>query len=360
MDPSNNSNNNNNHNNTNDPPILFVWDFDHTVINCNSDEYVPAQLLGDSKQTKERFEHYMDQDLDWHSCVERVVEDGMSKIYAQCREKNDTHNDNNDDKDEDVAVQKLKQAAAQMPYLIQVQQTLQDIYNKSDIHDIHQIILSDGNTIFIQAFLEKNHFTPFFNQGIVSNVGTLETVTTATNNDDDDDHQQQQRKLLRVFPQSENKPHGCPLPPSCPCPSNLCKTKALKDILNRSCFHQRRPRIVYTGDGSNDVCPVLHVLKENDICFARSGWKRSSRVINQCVGAETEEDAFAHYPSSSETAISTTTTTTSTTNYRSRYGILPTFEKLNQTFQLTPQCQVKEWNTGSELRAHAKEFLSSL
>ena len=26
--------------------ILFVWDFDWTIINCNSDEYVPALFLG--------------------------------------------------------------------------------------------------------------------------------------------------------------------------------------------------------------------------------------------------------------------------------------------------------------------------
>lgn len=50
------------------------------------------------------------------------------------------------------------------------------------------------------------------------------------------------------------------------CPRNLCKSKALRDYLNKNDKYQR---IWYIGDGRNDYCPVQSVLTENDVVFAR-------------------------------------------------------------------------------------------
>lgn len=56
-------------------------------------------------------------------------------------------------------------------------------------------------------------------------------------------------------------PHSCKL-----CPANLCKGEELAAIQGSG----RYRRIVYAGDGANDICPAL-ALREGDVLLARAG-----------------------------------------------------------------------------------------
>ena len=71
-------------------------------------------------------------------------------------------------------------------------------------------------------------------------------------------------------------PHGCPW-----CPANLCKGAELNRLRHgsgRGAAHEHHlctasrsyGRIVYCGDGANDICPAL-TLGSNDVVLARAG-----------------------------------------------------------------------------------------
>lgn len=69
--------------------------------------------------------------------------------------------------------------------------------------------------------------------------------------------------------------HGCPL-----CPANLCKGSELHKLRYGAGTGQQQAlsssssssysKIVYAGDGSNDICPALS-LTEHDVVLARAG-----------------------------------------------------------------------------------------
>ena len=301
------------------PAILFVWDFDWTVINCNSDEYIPAQFI-EAPQLEEGFRDlYKSTGKDWHKCVEGMVHRAMDEQGATAAH--------------------ILAAAAQMPYLTSVKQALDAIHEN---RRTQQMILSDGNTLFIQAFLERqgmvNHFAPF---GIITNLG-----------------QWTDQGRLQVTHQSQQYGgHDCKA-----CSANLCKTQALKKTLElHKIMHplrkesdsptttnrldvaieeqpqQPRPRIVYVGDGANDACPVLHVLGPEDVMLARKGMKRI--CANGRQGPETDDEAQAKGGKE-----------------KGAFGILPALQKAKKQ-GIHPQCQILEWQTGEDLRQLVENIL---
>ena len=73
-------------------------------------------------------------------------------------------------------------------------------------------------------------------------------------------------------------PHACPL-----CPENLCKGRELAALRRRP----RGRRVVYAGDGENDVCPALG-LTAGDALLVRSG-----RGLERLLRERAEAAAFA-------------------------------------------------------------------
>lgn len=85
------------------------------------------------------------------------------------------------------------------------------------------------------------------------------------------------RLVIQPRHPESSAPHGCPL-----CPANLCKGTELHRLrygagatANSSGQQQTLcsssyGRIVYAGDGANDICPALS-LGENDVVLARAG-----------------------------------------------------------------------------------------
>jgi len=277
---------------------IFVWDFDWTVINCNSDEYVPAGFLGD-EEVAERITAEMKEHgpTKWHECVANLINACM--IEKGCS------------KDD------ILEKAAQMPFLIDVKQALTDVANNKQCQ---QAIISDGNDKFIEAYLRKNDMIDFFSN-IETNVGSWVTNNIGTS-------------FKIRYQSSKYGGHECKLK----CPPNLCKTQVLEDILNRmSSKDMQRPRIVYVGDGHNDACPALQVLNENDVLLAREG-KRCPNPNSLC-GPQPDN----HH----DNAESGT------------FAILSTLEKAKKRKGLVPKCRVCPWNTGRELRSLVNDILST-
>jgi RNA polymerase II subunit A small phosphatase-like protein len=134
-------------------------------------------------------------------------------------------------------------------------------------------ILSDANSLFISHIMTAAKLHTCVD-GVVTNSAAFERLVAST--------EQQENKLdstapppqyrLKIQPRHNegfHGSHGCPL-----CPSNLCKGREL-DALCAS--HPRRQRIVYIGDGANDLCPAL-CLGADDVVLARAGHPLSALI----------------------------------------------------------------------------------
>jgi len=214
----------------------------------------------------------------------------------------------------------LLAAARQMPYLTSVRQTLEDIHTCNS-KKTDQMILSDGNTLFLKAFLQHLCLEHYFTRGVVSNKGSWD-----------------ENGNLRVVHQSEAYGgHDCPR-----CSANLCKSQALQQTLSENKANKtiaaKSPRIVYIGDGANDACPVLNVLEQGDVMLARVGRRRT--FANERKGPETDEEAEQ----------------TSDDEEGSLFGIAATLQRAQEEEGLVPKCV--GWRTGDELRLLVQQLLA--
>lgn len=108
------------------------------------------------------------------------------------------------------------------------------------------IIISDANTLSIKRILEANGMAEMF-KDVISNPAFFD-----------------EQGLLKI--EYCQRDHGCPR-----CPLNLCKTKAL--IPHKVGYD----KIVYVGDGHNDICPSLS-LSANDVVVAKEGLHLAKHV----------------------------------------------------------------------------------
>jgi pyridoxal phosphate phosphatase PHOSPHO2 len=301
--------------------LLFVWDFDWTIVNCNSDEYIPAAFLGtDETERRLRAAISIHGPTKWHNCI--------SDIINQCMEECSC-----DDMDDDVdgKISKVLNVAAKMPYLADVRGALTDIHDCKSL-STGQAIISDGNNSFIGAFVKDVGIEQYFTHGIETNIG----VWTRSKKDTPDDAADAEHKTTFsvVHQSSKYGGHSCKS-----CPPNLCKSQVLLDILNRtsSGTTAARPRVVYVGDGSNDACPALNVLGPNDVLLARTG--RRINNPNSKIGeqADVTDDKLLLMGN--------------------EFPILSTIESRKKKEGLVPCCLIHSWNTGAELRALVQDIL---
>lgn len=141
-------------------------------------------------------------------------------------------------------------------------------------------VLSDCNSVFIGHMLAGARLQNVVEE-VITNGASFERVATCA--DDaigigvehpaaapSQNHHQQQSKQSKQHRSSSHRlvirprrpePHDCPL-----CPSNLCKGEEVVAIQRSGAY----ARIVYAGDGANDICPAL-TLKQGDVVLARAG-----------------------------------------------------------------------------------------
>jgi len=245
-------------------PFLVIFDFDWSLINENSDIWILRQLIPEQENDLRKIMktvHFTDA---MHEGMRRVHEAGISK-------------------------ERLIETLRKIPFFASMREAVFAMKEKG--HRIY--ILSDANTEFIDAILSgypglKDCFVKVY-----SNIGHF------------DDNG---RLHIKYYHQSS---HGC----SSPCPKNLCKGVVLDEILEKEGMRRRsgarreeksyggggERRVVYIGDGGNDVCPAMR-LDSIDYVFARSGFRLSKALTKSKPAAKVlmwsnGDEAKAHFDS---------------------------------------------------------------
>ncbi|XP_078260652.1 pyridoxal phosphate phosphatase PHOSPHO2 [Rhinoraja longicauda] len=207
---------------------LLVFDFDHTIVDGNSDTWVvrctPRKKLPDWLRKKYDGKH-------WNEYMQSVLG------YIG---------------DQGIKEPEIKQVMESIPYCSGMVDLLKFICQSKDQVDC--LIISDSNTVFINWILEFTNTRLAFDS-ILTNPATFD-----------------EQGFLRI---KNFHSHCCPQ-----CPDNLCKRKALNDfIAAQQKVGIRYKKVIYTGDGANDLCPI-ESLEESDVAMVRKGYKLE-KLINE-------------------------------------------------------------------------------
>ncbi|XP_053355073.1 pyridoxal phosphate phosphatase PHOSPHO2 [Clarias gariepinus] len=206
---------------------LMVFDFDHTLVDRNSDLWViqctPEQSLPawlKNSYQRGRWTEY------------------MGRVFSYIAEQS-------------VGPDTIREMMQTIPFTQGMIELMEFIgQNKSDIDCI---IVSDSNTLFIEWILEAGGVTGavdriFSNPASIDHRGCIE---------------------IECF-----HSHACE-----DCPVNMCKQKVLTDFKDKQAdtgVHYQT--VCYVGDGTNDYCPVK-VLNEQDFVMPRKGYSLEKLLV---------------------------------------------------------------------------------
>ncbi|XP_076012436.1 pyridoxal phosphate phosphatase PHOSPHO2 [Genypterus blacodes] len=199
---------------------LMVFDFDHTVVDDNSDTWVkrclPDQNLPNSLTSSYREGH-------WTEFMGRV----MNYIG-----------------DQEVGPDRVRSVLETIPFTGGMMDLLSFISEHKSTIDC--IVISDSNTMFIDWILQA--------AGVQTAVDQVFTNPARLNE-------------LGYMEIQHYHSHDCAR-----CPVNLCKKNVLEVYLSeKSNGGVEYERIFYVGDGRNDFCPAT-CLRGNDVVMPRRGY----------------------------------------------------------------------------------------
>lgn len=195
---------------------LLIFDFDHSLIDCNSDPWVVDHL--GASQLMLSLQPAIPS---WTDLMDRMMVE-----LAAC---------GNTVGDIEAALRKILLHPAMM----------------RAIHAAHSWgwelrVISDANVFFIQTVLASHQLEQYFTV-VHSNPAHINDLG-----------------VLRIHPYHSSPPHVCPI-----CPPNMCKGLILDNI--RAAAPSPNRRTIYVGDGRGDYCPSLR-LREGDHVLAREGY----------------------------------------------------------------------------------------
>ncbi|KAL4334992.1 hypothetical protein GQ457_07G031380 [Hibiscus cannabinus] len=190
--------------------IVVVFDFDKTIINCDSDNWVIDEL-----GFTDLFNQLLPT-MPWNSVMDKM----MKEIHAHGKTIADI-------------VEVLKRTPVH-PRIVPA------------VKSAHALgcelrIVSDANMFFIETILEHLGLKEYFCE-ITSNPGFVN-----------------EQGRLRIFPYHDftKSSHGCGLNL---CPPNMCKGVIMERI---QASLEGKKKIIYLGDGNGDYCPTLRLGKSD-------------------------------------------------------------------------------------------------
>ncbi|KAJ4768401.1 Pyridoxal phosphate phosphatase-related protein [Rhynchospora pubera] len=206
--------------------VVVIFDFDRTIIENDSDNWVTTQLGASSLFDLLR------PSLPWNSLMDRV----MTELHSQGKSIDDIAN------------------SLKTIYL--------DPHIVSAIKSAHLLgcdlrVVSDANEFFIETVLKHHGILSCFTD-IVTNPSFVD-----------------KEGKLRILPYhiSSVSPHGCAL-----CPPNMCKGKIIEKIM-KPVNAEERKNFIYLGDGKGDYCPSLKLTNE-DYVMPRDNYPLSNLISN--------------------------------------------------------------------------------
>lgn len=211
---------------------LVVFDFDKTIVDCDSDNWV-VDALGATRRFDELLRH-----LPWNHAIDAM----MGELHSEGKTAED--------------IRGSLRRAPLSPHVVAAIKTAYAL-------GCELRILSDANAFFVDTILAHHGLADYFS-GTDTNPAHVDAAGR-----------------LRIRPYHEfgaaAHGHGCALPT---CPPNMCKGKVMERILLQeeaaaaaaaaSAKSRRRRAVVYLGDGRGDYCPSLK-LRGGDYVMPRAG-----------------------------------------------------------------------------------------
>lgn len=199
------------------PEVVVVFDFDRTIIDWDSDDWVITKLgAADAFQR-------LRPTMRWNPLMDRM----MAELHARGKTPEDIRDCLRSAPLDTHVVSAVKTAAAL----------------GCDLK-----VVSDANTFFIETVLAHHGVLGCFSE-IVTNPASVDADG---------------RLRISPFHDPASAPHGCSL-----CPDNMCKGKILGRI--QATGSDKKRRFIYIGDGKGDYCPSLK-LGEGDHVMARENY----------------------------------------------------------------------------------------
>ncbi|KAF9940237.1 hypothetical protein BGZ65_007712 [Modicella reniformis] len=194
---------------------LFVFDFDWTLIDTDSDHWVFEHL------SEELYQVQLDVvgKVQWTDLQQRL----LGELY-----------------DRGVSKEDIERTLSQVPFAPEMIEALRLMKS----HGAELYILSDANTVYIETALKAHNIDQLFTR-IITNPAVFD-----------------ERGRLNVvrYHGLDKEPHNCPLP----CQPNICKGLEIQKLIDAQSWEQ----VVYMGDSTNDFCPSTR-LQSKDVVLAR-------------------------------------------------------------------------------------------
>jgi len=201
-------------------PLLVVFDFDHTIVDGNTDLIVQKLVPSDKITENVKRLHHKD---GWTAYMQEIF---------HLLHKNG------------VTSMQIQDAIVRVPATPGIRELIQFLYSRN----VEVIIVSDANSVFIKDWLSHASLTHIF-----------ERVFTNPACYDKDGCLKIEMYHLQDFCKLSTK--------------NLCKGHILDlYVAERAAVGAKFSKIAYVGDGRNDLCPSLR-LSENDLVFPRKGFQ---------------------------------------------------------------------------------------
>ncbi|KAJ3686447.1 hypothetical protein LUZ61_015611 [Rhynchospora tenuis] len=199
---------------------LIVFDFDKTIIDCDSDNWVFDHFGG----TK-RFDELL-LTLPWNTAMDKI----MGEFHEQ-----------------GISIEEVKAILNKAPLSLHIISAIKSAYALG----CELRIVSDANIFFIETILKHHGLLDYFSE--------INTNPSYVDNEG----------RLRISPchNFTTSSHGCGLGT---CPPNMCKGVVIERI-KKSMLKEGKQRIIYLGDGKGDYCPSLK-LSERDQMMPRRNY----------------------------------------------------------------------------------------
>ncbi|XP_008656629.1 thiamine phosphate phosphatase-like protein [Zea mays] len=192
------------------PAVVVVFDFDRTIIDWDSDEWVITKL-----GAADAFQRLLPT-MRWNPLMDRM----MAELHARGKTPEDIRDCLRSAPLDTHVVSAIKRAAAL----------------GCDLK-----VVSDANTFFIETVLAHHGALGCFSE-IATNPASVDADG---------------RLRISPYHDSAAAPHGCSL-----CPDNMCKGKIMERI-QATAASDKKQHFIYIGDGKGDYCPSLK-LGEGD------------------------------------------------------------------------------------------------
>lgn len=197
--------------------IVVVFDFDKTIIDCDSDNWVLDEL---------GFTDLFNQILPtmpWNSTMDRMMKEMHGK---------------------GVTINDIVEVLKRTPVHSRIIPAIKHAYDAGcDLR-----ILSDANRFFIETILKHHGMEEYFSE-IHTNPGYVN-----------------EEGRLRISPHHDftTNRHGC----GCVlCPPNMCKGIVMEKLISQA----EDQTFIYLGDGNGDYCPSMK-LRKGDYCMPRKNF----------------------------------------------------------------------------------------